>query len=226
MNLAKVVAVHPESHSVDLLVLDDNRRLPGVKVMSPAASSSSGVFGLARPPSQDAADPYVEPFDGKRDIVACVGYYQGIPVVVGFLFPTVSQCLFTDQDRYLHRTASDFYHTVDGKGNAEWFHPSSAYIRIGEAPEHEDLTGKDINRIWKVSRNTSRKVHIHVGQAGGTASIDISPSGTVVVFAEKVIANTELVQVNGGDVVADGVSLKFHTHGGVRSGGDSSGAPN
>lgn len=234
MNLAKVVAIHPESNMVDLLVLDDNRRLAGVRVMSPEASSSSGLAGLVVPSSQNAPDPYAVAFDGDRDTVACVGYYRGMPVVMGFLFPTVTQCLFVDMDRYLHRTASDFYHTVDGKGNAEWFHPSGAYIRVGTSPAHEDLTARDFNKSWAIKRNTDNAVHIHIEQAGGVASVNIAPDGaisvqaaqSVTVTAPQIIANTELIQVNGGDVVADGVSLKNHTHGGVKAGGDASAAPN
>jgi phage baseplate assembly protein gpV len=33
------------------------------------------------------------------------------------------------------------------------------------------------------------------------------------------------VNVTGGDVVADGISLKTHTHGGVQPGSGSTGAP-
>lgn len=267
MNLAKVVAIHPESNMVDLLVLDDNRRLAGVRVMSPEASSSSGMAGLVVPSSQNAPDPYAVAFDGARDTVACVGYYRGTPVVMGFLFPTVTQCLFVDLDRHLHRTASDFYHTVDGNGNAEWFHPSGAYIRVGTSPAHEDLTAKDFNKSWVIKRNTDKPVHIHIEQAGGVSSIDIAPDGAIAIktvstalldaaagvtvkaptvlvdssdshFTGKVTIDGLLTYSGGmagsgggvaaaisGDVMANGISLISHTHGGVKAGGDSSSGP-
>jgi hypothetical protein len=157
MKLAKVVAVHPESHSVDLLVMDDGRRLPGVQVMSPFASSSHGLAGLARPKSQDLPDPYSAPFDGKRDIIACVGFYRDAPIVMGFLFPQVSQVLFSDYDRVMDRSPSDAYWTIDKDGNSEYFHPSGTYIRVAVNPEHEDLTGKDADKIWKIEPTPTKR---------------------------------------------------------------------
>jgi len=266
MNLARVVAVHPESHRVDLLFLATNQRVPGVRVMSGAASSSSGMFGLATPTSQKAADPYDDPTKGDRVLIACVGYFDGQPVVHGFIFPEVSEILFADPDRVMHRTPSDFYHTVDGAGNAEWFHPSGAYVRIATDPAHEDLRGKDYNGKFNPKRNAGNKVHIHIEQAGGTASVNIAPDGAIVIKSAATllaeVADTVTVKAGGattveapsvlidspethitgtllvdgavtikagmtstGDVVADGISLTKHPHGGVKAGPDTSGKP-
>lgn len=181
MKLAKVVAVHASSNKVDLLFMDDNRRVPGVKVMSHDASSSSGRVGLPTPDAQASDDPYLAPAISSRDLIACVAFYDGLPVVQGFLHPEVSEMFFPDPDRMMERTPSDFYHTVDGKGNAEWFHPSGAYIRMGTDPAHEDLTGKDYNQSFNAKRNADQKIHFHIAQAGGKASIDIDPDGNVVI---------------------------------------------
>lgn len=43
--------------------------------------------------------------------------------------------------------------------------------------------------------------------------------------APKVIVNSGTVQVNGGDVIADGISLKNHQHGNVQNGGGQTGIP-
>lgn len=43
--------------------------------------------------------------------------------------------------------------------------------------------------------------------------------------APKVIVNDGTVQVNGGDVIADGISLKQHVHGNVQSGSSQTGQP-
>jgi phage baseplate assembly protein gpV len=237
MNLAKVVAVHPESGKVDLLVLDDGRRLTGVKVMCALASSSSGVAGLPTPDAQAAADPFNAAIRSDRDLIACVGYYGPVPVVMGFLYPTVTEMLFPDADRYINRTASDVYWTVDGKGNAEFFHPSGAFIRVGETTAHEDLKGKDFNKMFNPKRNASRAVNIHIEQAGGVAKVNIAPNGAVTVDSSVSLAVTTPlstfngdIQVNGkinttGDVVAGTVSLKTHKHGGVASGGSQTGTP-
>lgn len=237
MNLAKVVAVHPESHSVDLLMLDDGRRVPGVRVVSSQASSSSGLAALVKPDAQAANNPYTAPNDSQRDLIAVVGYYRELPIVLGFLFPEVSQCLFADLDRYLNRTPSDAYWTVDGKANAEFYHPSGAFVRFGTSPAHEDMTGKDFDKVWKVTRNTDQRVHIHIEQAGGVGMIDIAPDGSMVVRAPKVTIDAPETQITGhltvgkgvtstGDVTADGVSLETHTHGGVQAGGASTAKPN
>ena len=220
MNLAKVVAVHPESHSVDLLVLDDGRRMPGVRVMSWSASSNSGLAALPTPDSQGYADPYDAPFNAKRDIVACVAYYRDRPVVQGFLFPQVTQCLFGDLDRYMNRTASDAYWTVDAQANAEFYHPSGAFIRIAASPAHEDLTGKDFNKSWSISRNTGSAVHIHVEQAGGVASVDIAPSGDTVVKAPTVLVDSPESTFTGNVTVQ-----KRLTYQGGMAGSNNQGGP-
>jgi hypothetical protein len=200
MNLARVVAVHPERNKVDLVFLADNRRVPGVRVMSGEASTTSGRVGIPTPAAQALQDPYDAPAKSERDLIACVAYYDGQPVVQGFLFPEVAECLFTDPERYMHRTASDFYHTVDGKANAEWFHPSGAYIRVASDPEHEDLNGKDYDKKFNPKRNSDNKVHIHIEQAGGVASIDISPSGDISLkTVEQVFINAEKdINLNAG----------------------------
>lgn len=247
MTLAKVVAVHPESHTVDLLEMADGRRMPGIKVMSGSASSDSGVAGLARPSSQDAADPYSVPFNAERDIIACVGFYNDLPVVMGFLFPKVSQCLFPDVDRVINRTPSDAYWTTDKDGNTEFFHPSGTYIRVAVTPEHEDLTGKDFAGQWKIKRNTDKAVHVHMEvQVAGVKKVlfDMAPEGTALleastsatVKAPHIVLDAPTTTITGhldvgngitsvGDVTADDISLKHHLTSGVLPGGGESGQP-
>lgn len=185
MNLARVTAYHPETHKADLLFIKDGRLVPGVRVMCADASTDSGTIGLAVPDAQAKADPYAPPAAGERVLIACVGYYDGMPVVQGFLFPEVSEMLFPDPGRIMVRTPSDFYHTVDGKANAEWFHPSGAYVRIATTPAHEDLVGKDRHGKFNPRRNSGEKVHIHIEQAGGMASVDIDPDGKITIMSES-----------------------------------------
>lgn len=238
IKLAKVVAVHPEQHKVDILMLDDGRRVPGVKVMAFDASSSSGYAGLAVPDAQAASDPYAAPVRSERDTIAVVGFYGQLPIVLGFLPPAISEMLFADADRVMHRTPSDFYHTVDGQGNAEWFHPSGAYIRVATDPAHEDLKGKDYNAKFNPKRNADKQVHIHIEQAGGVATVDIAPDGRITITSDPGIDITAPlttingdVQVNGqiestGDQIAGGVSQINHTHGGIVPGPGSTAPPN
>lgn len=77
----------------------------------------------------------------------------------------------------------------------------------GEVAIHDDELGHSI----KLSRNG-----IVINGGGHDVVIDNAP---------KVIVNDGNVQVNGGDVIADGISLKQHVHGDVQSGGSQTGLP-
>lgn len=178
LTLARVVEIHPESHAVDLVVMDDGRRLAGVQVLSGSAGSNFGLSDLAAP---DAVG-YEAAGTGERDTLAVVSWVRDIPVVLGFLFPQVAQCLFADRERMVYRHASDVYTTIDGSGNTEVYHPSGTFLRIGASPGHEDLTGKDYDKVWAIKRNTGAAVHVHleVANAGASvASLNIDPSGNV-----------------------------------------------
>lgn len=183
LTLARVVDIHPESHAVDLVIMEDGRRISGVQVMS---MSAGGDFGLS-----DLAMPDGKGYDAKntktRDIYAVLSWVRDIPVVLGFMFPQVAQCLFADKERMVYRHASDVYLTIDGKGNTELYHPSGAYLRLGESGAHEDLTGKDYDKVWKIKRNTGQKVNIHLEQGGGTASVNIAPDGAILVNSKSTV---------------------------------------
>lgn len=197
MKLARVTAYHPETNKADLLFLATGQRVPGVRVMSPQASSSSGRVGQAIPDGQTGADPFAVPRVGERALIACVAYYDGVPVVQGFLPKEDSELLFADHDRVMERTPSDFYQTTDGKGNTEWYHPSGAYMRIGTSAAHEDLTGKDYQGKFKVRRNTNQQVYMHFAQAGGKAAITLSPDGQITLQTVKgfLLASEGLIEI-------------------------------
>lgn len=186
LSLAKVVGVHRESGTVDLIMMHNDRPVSAVKVMSGTASGNTGFTDIPVP-DINAANPYQASNTGGRDMVAVVAEFSGIPVVLGFLFPTVSQCLFRDANRMIYRHASDVYLTIDDAGNTELAHPSGAYLRIGKSGAHEDLTGKDYNGKWKIARNTAQDVHFHIAMGGGAASLDIAPDGTIVVDAKGTV---------------------------------------
>ena len=187
IRIAKVVAVHPESYSVDLVFLDDGMQVAGAQLLSPTASTDAGLFDMPKPSPPATGDLHDAQETGKRDTYAVVSFLRHQPVVMGFLFPQVSQLLFDDMNRRVDRHASDVYTTIDGDGNFELFHPSGTYLRIGTAPAHEDLTGKDLDKKWAIGKNTDKAVHVHLGvsNAGSpVASLDIDPSGNVTLANE------------------------------------------
>lgn len=182
LRLAKVVRFIPEAHAANLLFLDDGSRVPMVQVLSGSASTNTGVVDMAQPDAGPSGDEW-DPLDsGTRDVIAVVGFVRRVPVVLGFLYPQVTQMLFTDRNRKVERHASDVYTTIDDDGNVEVFHPSGTYFRIGTSPAHEDLTGKDFDGKWKIERNTDKAVHVHLSvKNAGTevASLDLDPDGNL-----------------------------------------------
>lgn len=217
----------------DVEFLADGRRIAGVQVMTGFAGTDFGSSGVAGP----EVPGYGKDNNRVRDVFGVVGFVNNQPVVLGFVFPQVSQMLFGEDGRMVYRHPSDVYLTIDKDGNTELAHPSGAFIRLGVTPEHEDLTGKDANGLWKISRNLDKPVNIHVEQAGGTAAVNIAPDGTVLgtsavsitleapdLFLKGRVTQTGGptslegdVSVKGGvdvgaDVVASGISLVKHHH--------------
>ena len=180
--LAKVVAIHPEAYAVDLVLVSDGSPLPLVQVMTPFGSTNTGLNDLVEPTPSNSGEKY-DLIDTKdRDIIAVVGIFREYPVVLGFLYPQVCQMLFAEKNRKIDRHASDVYTSVDNDGNLEVFHPSGTYFRIGTAPDHEDLTGKDFDKLWNISKNTDKAVYVHlsVKNAGDEkAVVDIDPDGNI-----------------------------------------------
>jgi phage baseplate assembly protein V len=61
--------------------------------------------------------------------------------------------------------------------------------------------------------------------APATQRIHLLADGSILIIAPLLRIETAMVEVIGGDVVAEGISLRNHTHGGVEPGGGSTGAP-
>jgi hypothetical protein len=221
LEIARVIAVHWESHTVDVALLSDGRRLFGVRTMSGAATTNTGFNDMASPALGGGSKDKATEVIGERESAAVIGFIGGIPVCLGFLFPHVSQLMFEDADRMVYRHASDVYLTIDKAGNTEVYHPSGTFLRIGETPAHEDLTGRDFDKLWKISKNTNKAVHVHlsVKNAGAeVASLNIDPGGNIV---EKNVGN--LSADIGGNLTASVGGNASATVGGttdVTSGGN------
>jgi hypothetical protein len=221
---AKVIAIHPEDNSCDVRLVRDGTYLTGLQVQSSSASTNTGLVDLVQPTSPPGGQWTTRT---DRDIIAIVDECDGVPFVSGFLFPQVCQMSFKEQNRKIDRHASDFYHTIDAAGNAEWFHPSGTYLRMGTSPAHEDLTGKDFDKKWKISKNTGAAPHVQLVVANGgeaKCTINIDPAGNLtvtsasgsatLVFPGGTTVDTPLTTFTGdvkvdGDVKADGDITDF-----------------
>ncbi len=212
-----VVDTHPEDHSVDLVMMDDGSRLIGVQVTSQNGSTRSGSVDMPSVPEKK--DKWDITQRSEQDQIALVGFVRGYPVVFGYLFPQVSQMTFADKKRRMDRHQSDVYTTVDGDGNMEIHHPSGAYIRIAENPDHEDLENKNYDESFKLDRNKSKRVSMRLAM-GDKASITISPDGDITIGGKSVNISSAT-----GDVTVNGISLVHHRHGGVAPGGGSTSEP-
>jgi phage baseplate assembly protein gpV len=177
-----VVAVHPEDHSVDLVMADDGSRLVGVQVMTPNGSTRSGMVDLPSVP--DKPNKWDIAQRTGQDMKAIVGFVGRNPVVTGFLYPQVNQMLVKDGKTMRYRHQSDVEFSIDGDGNTQVTHPSGTYIRIGESPDKADMAGKFADGS-KTDRNTGKQVSVRVGLAGGKAVITISPDGKISMTTES-----------------------------------------
>jgi len=243
MNLRKAIVVdtHPEDNSVDLVMCDDGACLVGIPVLAQNASTRTGVVDLSAVPNKKDGDAKwdISKRTGQdMEAVVCdVG--GGGFVVVGFLFPQISQQTFADERRRFSRHQSDVYHTITGDGDIELFHPSGAYARIAQSTAHEDLEGQNFDKNLKLDRNTDRKVSIYAQSSDGASSVLISSDGSITINASAGVTIkapsgieciTPVVHVTGdvvadGDVLAGQVSLRGHVHTGVKAGSDLSGPP-
>lgn len=208
LEIARVVAAHPESNAVDLYLMKSGRRVAGVQVLTPMAGTDMGSADL---PSPEVTDPQAQYETGhtQRDVYAVVGCVAEFMVVIGFLFPQVAECLFAEQNRKVYRHASDVYWTIDQSGNTELFHPSGSFVRIGETPAHEDLTGLDYDGQWKIDRNTDKTVHLSVEIRNGgelKAKLTIDPDGNAVINTDgtlDILSGGNISISSGGDIAID-----------------------
>lgn len=242
ITLARVTAVHPETGSLDCVCIATRRRFAGVRVAQVGASTDTGRMDIPIPETgtdSSVSDPALMPL-GAREVVAVIAFFGGRALCLGFLPPRTSQMHF-EAGRRIDRHQSDVYTTIDANGNVEFRHPSGTLVRISESATPEDLTGRDTDGSFAITRNTDRAPRLHVRLAnGGQTKFELvaTPDGNVtmtVAGALTVTAPTTNwtgdinvngdITVTGGDVVADGISLKTHVHSGVQSGGSNTGTP-
>lgn len=190
LRLAKVVKVHHEHRAVDLVLLDNGWQLSGVQVMAPTASTCTGALDLPEPIIEgEKWDPVL--YD-QRDLIAVVAETEGMAIVLGFLLPTVSEMVFEEPNRYVHRHVSDFYETIDDTANMDLVHPSDAYIRIGGGEDPANLAGADYDKRWALHRNTGKSVTITIrNRSGSECFIRLDPSGDITIQGKDIYLNPQ-----------------------------------
>lgn len=178
LSLARVIAIHAHDNSCDCQLLYDGSRLTGVPMMTSMMTTSSGRVDWHEP----EGNAWDKEESKTRDIIAILGSASGNPLVLGFLAKPVSQMLFERKNFRVDRHASDVYSTIDGDGNIELAHPSGTYCRIGTSASQENLTGKDYDKLWAITRNKTKRVWLAASVAKNgkaTARITIDPDGYI-----------------------------------------------
>lgn len=92
---------------------------------------------------------------------------------------------------------------------------------IGSIYNDKDIPPSANRHIWKKVFTNGTTIE-HDRNSG---DITIHASGKVIVNNSNINVNGGTITVKNGDVIADGISLKNHVHGGVSSGGAKTAQP-
>lgn len=228
LKLAKVTKVHPSGSSIDVTMYEDGSPVSNVQVLSPVAASDCGMSYLPTPTTPPDGEAGILDAPGGRNMIAVIAFIMGAPIAIGFLFPQVSEPLFDEAGRMVWRHESGVYVTVKADGDTEISHPSGAFIKLGGAAAHEDLTGADYDGKWGIPATAAGSIHVE--QAGGLASISIDSSGNVTIAGASLTLDGNVAVT--GDLEAatvketvTNVDLATHVHSGVTTGTGTSGTP-
>jgi hypothetical protein len=206
IHLGKVVDIHPEHNSVDVIITTDGRRLPGIPVTSWSMTGETGVVDLTVPDLTTSRSEPAKWFSlntEKRDILAVVAFADDTPVCLGFVCPPACQLNFPKEigeELRIDRHASDWYQTINRDGDVELHHPSGTFIRVAEDLDHVDLTAKDYDKLWKLKRNLQRRpgFRFRVANTDGVqVTLDMTPEKVTLTATVPVTITAPAIDLNG-----------------------------
>lgn len=199
LTTAKVIDIHPEKGTVDLRFAR-GQRVFGVKVLSREAGTQGGIAYLQSithsSPARDnqgSLDGFED--DGHHSCYALVTFIEGaysLPVVLGYIWPPVTQMLFKEKGLKIERhSESNIYQLWDKEGNYELVSPDGSYLHLGPAgSSHRDLSKTDMQKSWSIPL-TDPGVFEIVHASGSSLSL-----GTEGVSSSSSLGGTSL-QVTG-----------------------------
>lgn len=192
LKIAKVLALHDKARAADIQYIDGGGKVPMVQVMGDV-SSVSGRMDFHHPdPPPDTKNPLKKT---GRDLYAVVGTASGMPVILGFLAPQVSEVLFDRKNFRVDRHPSDVYSTLDDEGALTVAWPNGTYLKVGEDNALEDLSGKDFDEKWAITRNKARAPDVRLMVKNGSGvqkallDIDGATGRVTLTTAENLILN-------------------------------------
>lgn len=199
LKFGRVVGIHPEDMSIDVLLWDGMGQLTGVEVLFQSATTDAGEVWSLDPGLSDA-DKWDAQATPKREITACVGQMGGgFWVCVGFRYPQITQLAFERPDEYIRRYASGLYQRVDKPGTSETVHPSGSFVVFGADRDPDSLAGEDFDEKWSIPVSGNGGYRVEVKAAGAfKARFRIRPDNSMLL--ENVVGSKVLMQ--GGTISA------------------------
>lgn len=209
----RVVAVHPERRTVDLVDQDSGWPIAEAVVAAGTVSSDSGswdVPDVAKPAS--ASQGGAIPPSGRALVAAYVLDANRRALVLGFVLPNGSVLVPGEPNRDIKRHPSGAYTTIAPDGSMELYHPSGTYFRIGTGG-HENL-GAGLSPTSTAEPTVTLETPAF--------SLTVAPGGHATMTYTDLTLNGP-VTLNGTltsneDVIASGKSLAHHEHQDSRGG--------
>ena len=235
--VARVNRYHPEKHSCDVTIMESQRPLAGVYILSGSMNSTNHGYNNLVDPTPQPLDPFEQKNTEIRDTYAIVVFSKQVPLIIGFLYPEITQMHFERHNFKIDRHGSDHYITLNESADSETYHPSSSYVRFAENLDHEDLTHLDYDSSWEIKNNIEKApgVRVHIAhrdpehldrpphvfatiQCDANGNIDVTNDGYLHAVTQGYI---EIEGMSTVKVIAHGdMTLTTHANLTVNSTGD------
>lgn len=211
LQIARVTAIHPEKHTLDVTLLDGTGVHEDVPITSLMASSTEGIVNMlksdlasdvkgkadrdaGREDSYSRADIALDA--SEIDVYCIIGYLKGervLPVCLGYLFPEVTQMAFGDpQTGEANKLSNPFlwkrsktYVLQKDDDTVEIRFADGTTIIFSPDVTPTTLDGKDFDKVFTTPTPEAARF-IDVKHPSGT-QITIAPDGKVTVLGAKEI---------------------------------------
>lgn len=184
IELARVVAIHPGAHAVDVVLLRTGQRAAGVPLMTQGASTTTGGSDLPPITAPAGDERWNVPARGQNDaLVVLAPTAGGNWIALGSLFPQINAVLSAEPGRAVYRHASGAWQMIAPDGTVTIGHPSGASITMGPNITPTNPVGGDVHGQWRHGGpNAAAQVGMHVTMPSG-AELTIAPNGQVTLKA-------------------------------------------
>lgn len=225
LRMAEVTRFNHEANSADLVFLDDRSRISDVSILSGAASPRSGWVDYPKRDDWPEDQPRRVSDTDQMYCLAVVAMMVGRPVVLGFVYPPVTEMAF-DPERWpnlaIYRHPSDTHVVFQDDGSVEVQHPSGAFLKIGTEATATNLEGEDFDEKWETRRNKEQSLHVRIHNPGTDqekpTTITMTPEGEINISARKnisvmseegsiLISAAQSIDLNAGCVRANGAAI-------------------